>query len=50
MILRRSGGDTALLETALAATGIGGLAGVGVLSFWGGTSRPIHGLLLENLL
>lgn len=50
MILARSGGDAAVLGTALAAAGIGGLAGAGVLSFWGGTKRHIHGLLLGNAL
>jgi MFS family permease len=50
MILARSGGDVAVLGTALAAAGIGGLAGAGVLSLWGGTKRHIHGLLLGNAL
>lgn len=50
MILARSGGDAAILGTALAAAGIGGLAGAGVLSLWGGTKRHIHGLLLGNAL
>jgi MFS transporter, DHA3 family, macrolide efflux protein len=39
-----------VLGTALAAAGIGGLAGAGVLSLWGGTKRHIYGLLLGNAL
>lgn len=46
MILARSGDNAGVLASVLSAIGLGGLMGAIVLSFWGGTKRRIHGLLL----
>ncbi|MEL4897146.1 MFS transporter [Crocosphaera sp. Alani8] len=46
MILARSGGSSEVLGNVTAAAGIGGVLGGILLSFWGGFSRRINGMLL----
>ena len=46
LILARTGGDAQILGTVVMASGLGGVIGAIVLSFWGGLRRRIFGLLL----
>ncbi|HEX7021742.1 MAG TPA: hypothetical protein VF171_02720, partial [Trueperaceae bacterium] len=50
MILARSGNNEVILGTVRAASGIGGLLGGLLLSFWGGPKRKIHGILTGVVL
>ncbi len=45
MILARTGGDTEILGTVVAASGIGGVMGAIAVSVWGGFRRRIFGVL-----
>ena len=49
MILARTGSDTQLLGTVVAATGVGGLIGGAILTVTGGFRHPKRGLLIGIL-
>ncbi|MGD1857228.1 MAG: MFS transporter [Leptolyngbyaceae cyanobacterium] len=49
MILARTGGDAKLLGTIVAAAGVGGLIGGGILTASGGFRNPRRGLLIGML-
>lgn len=46
MILARTGNDEVLLGSVRAALGFGGLGGGVFISFWGGPTRKVYGVLL----
>jgi MFS transporter, DHA3 family, macrolide efflux protein len=46
MILARTGGDTQVLGTVVAASGIGGVVGAVILSLWSGFNRRVLGMLV----
>jgi MFS transporter, DHA3 family, macrolide efflux protein len=46
MILAQTGGNAQILGTVVAASGIGGVTGALVLSFWGGFRRRVLGMLI----
>jgi MFS family permease len=46
MILARTGGNTQVLGTVVAASGIGGVVGALILSVWGGFRRRVSGMLV----